>query len=135
MLLTAQNKSAAAIGQAAMPGDFNPIKDLYQTEVGDLCRWRNDARRDWMLGPVDAMPALSQYSPDDSALDGILRILLDENGTVGDCVAAGYDQQSAREAAEHISVSQPQMHRSAPGPQLTATRAPYPTGARWRDAS
>ncbi|MEM5543795.1 nitrilase-related carbon-nitrogen hydrolase [Sulfitobacter sp. AS92] len=135
MLLTAQNKSAAAVGQAAIPGDFNPIKDLYQTEVGDLCRWRNDARRNWMLGPGDVTPAPAKYSPEDSALDGILRILLDENGTVGDCVAAGYDQRTAREVAEQISVSQPQNHRSAPGPQLTSMRAPYPTAARWRDAS
>ncbi|MGI8527310.1 MAG: NAD+ synthase, partial [Pseudolabrys sp.] len=42
------NKSEMSVGYATLYGDmnggFNPVKDLYKTEVYDLARWRNEHR-------------------------------------------------------------------------------------------
>lgn len=140
MLLTAQNKSAAAIGQSAVPGDFNPVKDLYQTEVLALCQWRNTTHRVWMRGPASAAFPQREHSQEDSAqedsaVDDILRILQERNGSVGDCVAEGFDQRTAQKVAEHLFNNQPRKNRSAPGPRVTASRPEPPYPAHWRDGS
>jgi NAD+ synthase len=48
MLITTGNKSEVSVGYATIYGDmnggYNPIKDLYKTEVFRLCRFRNTAR-------------------------------------------------------------------------------------------
>jgi NAD+ synthase len=114
------------MGPAPVPGrDFNPVKDLYQSEVQALCHWRNETHRDWMQGPAGAALPVLDLSPKDSALDGILRILLDDNGSVDDCVAAGYEGQTAEEVAAQIATRPSQNNRSAPGPRLTAVRAAF----------
>ena len=45
MLLTTGNKSEMAVGYATLYGDmcggYNPLKDLYKTDVYAVCRWRN----------------------------------------------------------------------------------------------
>ncbi|MEO0498506.1 MAG: NAD+ synthase, partial [Pseudomonadota bacterium] len=55
MLLTKGNKSEVAVGYATIYGDmsggYNPIKDLYKTRVFEICRWRNENHRPWMMGP------------------------------------------------------------------------------------
>lgn len=49
MVLTTGNKSEMSVGYATLYGDmnggYNPLKDIYKTEVFRLCRWRNRARR------------------------------------------------------------------------------------------
>ena len=44
-MVTTGNKSEMSVGYATLYGDmnggFNPIKDLYKTEVYRLARWRN----------------------------------------------------------------------------------------------
>src|SRR4029450_5321464 len=55
MLVTTGNKSEVSVGYATLYGDmnggFNPIKDLYKTQVFALCRYRNSARPNGCLGP------------------------------------------------------------------------------------
>src|SRR5690606_11851657 len=45
LLLTTGNKSEVSVGYSTLYGDmnggFNPIKDLFKTEVYRLARWRN----------------------------------------------------------------------------------------------
>src|SRR5690606_36893993 len=47
MVVTTGNKSEMSVGYATLYGDmnggFNPIKDLYKTQVYALARWRNGA--------------------------------------------------------------------------------------------
>ena len=49
MVVTTGNKSEVSVGYATLYGDmnggFNPIKDLYKTEVYRLARWRNATGR------------------------------------------------------------------------------------------
>ena len=69
MLLTTGNKSEVAVGYSTIYGDmaggFNPIKDLYKTRVFDICKWRNENHRPWMMGPAGVMiePHIIDKSP------------------------------------------------------------------------
>ena len=55
MVVTTGNKSEMSVGYATLYGDmnggFNPIKDLYKTEVYRLARLRNGWKPDGALGP------------------------------------------------------------------------------------
>ena len=158
MLLTTGNKSEVAVGYATIYGDmnggYNPIKDLYKTRVFETCRWRNANHRDWMKGPagevirpsvIDKPPSAelredqkdSDSLPDYPVLDGILEILVDRDGSIADCVAAGFDEADARRVEHLIYISEYKRFQSAPGTRLT-NRAfwldrRYPIVNRWRD--
>jgi NAD+ synthase len=120
MLLTAQNKSAAAMGTVAVSGDFNPVKDLYQTEVQALCDWRSKTVRAWMQGPA---PSPTPDTEEARAEDAILHILLEDGGNVDDCVAAGHAPQSAQRLAGRIAATKARNGPAVPGPRLKAATA------------
>lgn len=158
MLLTTGNKSEVAVGYATIYGDmnggYNPIKDLYKTRVFGTCRWRNANHRDWMMGPageviranvIDKPPSAelredqkdSDSLPDYPVLDAILNILVDQDGSVEDCVAAGFDPVDARRVEHLIYISEYKRFQSAPGARLTSRAfwldRRYPIVNRWRD--
>ncbi len=160
MLLTTGNKSEVAVGYATIYGDmaggYNPIKDLYKTRVFESCRWRNDNHRDWMKGPegtviperiITKPPSAelredqkdSDSLPDYPELDAMLDILVDQNGSVADCVAAGFDRDVAKKVEHLIYISEYKRFQSAPGPRLTKGAfwldRRYPIANRWRDPS
>ena len=160
MLLTTGNKSEVAVGYATIYGDmaggYNPIKDMYKTRVFDACRWRNANWRDWMMGPegeviapriIDKPPTAelradqkdSDSLPDYPVLDGILKVLIDADGSIEDCVAAGFGADDARKVENLIYVSEYKRFQSAPGPRLSARAfwldRRYPIANRWRDGS
>jgi NAD+ synthase len=60
LVLTTGNKSECSVGYATLFGDmaggFNPIKDLYKTEVWELSRWRNRSTVNGLLGPKEPIP-------------------------------------------------------------------------------
>ncbi|MCL4111689.1 UNVERIFIED_CONTAM: hypothetical protein GTU68_023645 [Idotea baltica] len=160
MLLTTGNKSEVAVGYATIYGDmaggYNPIKDLYKTRVFETCRWRNDNHRDWMAGPeggvipprvIDKPPTaeLREDQKDEDSLppydvlDGLLEMLVDQEASIADCVAAGYDRATVKKIEHLIYLSEYKRFQSAPGPRLT-NRAfwldrRYPIVNRWRDTS
>ncbi len=160
MLLTTGNKSEVAVGYATIYGDmaggYNPIKDMYKTRVFDSCRWRNENHRDWMKGPEGAVipgniitkpPSAelrddqkdSDSLPDYPVLDAILTILVDNDGSIADCVAAGFDRDVAKKVEHLIYISEYKRFQSAPGPRLTKGAfwldRRYPIVNRWRDPS
>ncbi len=158
MLLTTGNKSEVAVGYATIYGDmnggYNPIKDLYKTRVFETCRWRNANHRDWMMGPegevirpsvIDKPPSAelredqkdSDSLPDYPVLDAILDILVDQDGSIADCVAAGFDEAEARRVEHLIHISEYKRFQSAPGTRLSPRAfwldRRYPIVNRWRD--
>jgi NAD+ synthase len=160
MLLTTGNKSEVAVGYATIYGDmaggYNPIKDMYKTRVFDACRWRNAHHRDWMMGPegvvipeaiITKPPSAelradqkdSDSLPDYPVLDGILQILVDEDGSIADCVAAGYDRADAKKIEHLLYISEYKRFQSAPGARLSKRAfwldRRYPIVNRWRDPS
>ncbi len=59
MVLTTGNKSEMSVGYATLYGDmnggYNPLKDLYKTDVWRLCRWRNANSAADLKGPKGAI--------------------------------------------------------------------------------
>lgn len=158
MLLTTGNKSEVAVGYATIYGDmnggYNPIKDLYKTRVFETCRWRNVNHRPWMKGPegevirpnvIDKPPSAelredqkdSDSLPDYPELDAILEILVDHEGSIADCVAAGFDRDVAKRVEHLLYISEYKRFQSAPGARLTPRAfwldRRYPIVNRWRD--
>ncbi|SCZ69702.1 NAD+ synthase [Epibacterium ulvae] len=157
MLLTTGNKSEVAVGYATIYGDmnggYNPIKDLYKTRVFETCRWRNANHRNWMMGPagevirpnvIDKPPSAelrddqkdSDSLPDYPVLDALLEILVDQDGSVADCVAAGFEDVDARRVEHLVYISEYKRFQSAPGARLTQRAfwldRRYPIVNRWR---
>jgi NAD+ synthase len=160
MLLTTGNKSEVAVGYATIYGDmaggYNPIKDMYKTRVFEACRWRNAQHRGWMMGPagvaidpriIDKPPSAelradqkdSDSLPDYPELDAILDILVDQDGSVADCVAAGFDRDTVKKVENLIYISEHKRFQSAPGARLSKRAfwldRRYPIVNRWRDPS
>jgi NAD+ synthase len=158
MLLTTGNKSEVAVGYSTIYGDmaggFNPIKDLYKTEVFDICRWRNKYHRNWMMGPskvvidpriIDKPPSaeLRKDQRDDETLpsypilDGILTMLVDKDASVSECINAGYDSDVVRKVENLLYISEYKRHQSAPGTRLSEHAfwldRRYPIVNHWRD--
>ncbi|MCZ4353258.1 NAD+ synthase [Roseovarius aestuarii] len=158
MLLTTGNKSEVAVGYATIYGDmaggYNPIKDMYKTRVFEMCRWRNANHRDWMLAPagevipprvIDKPPSAelredqkdSDSLPDYPVLDGILEILVDGDGSITDCIKAGYTREDAKRVEHLLYISEYKRFQSAPGTRLSEAAfwldRRYPIANRWRD--
>ncbi|MBS0123480.1 NAD+ synthase [Thetidibacter halocola] len=158
MLLTTGNKSEVAVGYATIYGDmaggYNPIKDLYKTRVFETCRWRNANHRDWMMGPggevipdriITKPPSAelradqkdSDSLPDYPVLDAILDILVEQEGSIAECVAAGYERADAQRVERLLYLSEYKRFQSAPGARLTRRAfwldRRYPIVNRWRD--
>ncbi|WP_163848815.1 NAD+ synthase [Pseudooceanicola aestuarii] len=158
MLLTTGNKSEVAVGYATIYGDmaggYNPIKDLYKTRVFEQCRWRNANHRPWMMATAgEVIPARviskppsaelredqkdSDSLPDYPVLDAILEMLVDQDASVADCVAAGHDADVVKKVERLIYLSEYKRFQSAPGTRLTKGAfwldRRYPIVNRWRD--
>ena len=158
MLLTTGNKSEVAVGYATIYGDmaggYNPIKDLYKTRVFEICRWRNNQHRGWMMAPAGAViperviskPPSAELRPDQKdsdslpdypVLDGILEMLVDKDASVAECVAAGFAEAEVKQVQHLLYISEYKRFQSAPGTRLSKKAfwldRRYPIVNRWRD--
>ena len=158
MLLTTGNKSEVAVGYATIYGDmaggYNPVKDLYKTRVFEICRWRNANHRPWMKGPSGAVipvsiiekPPSAELRPDQKdsdslpdypILDAILEILVDQDGSLEDCIAAGFERDEAARVEHLLYISEYKRFQSAPGTRLSKRAfwldRRYPIVNRWRE--
>jgi len=160
MLLTTGNKSEVAVGYATIYGDmaggYNPIKDLYKMRVFETSRWRNENHRDWMCGPkgvvipprvIDKPPSaeLREDQKDEDSLppyeilDAILERLIDQDQSVAEVVAAGYDRAIVKRVEHLIYISEYKRFQSAPGARTSGKAfwldRRYPIVNKWRDES
>ena len=158
MLLTTGNKSEVAVGYATIYGDmnggYNPIKDLYKTRVFETCRWRNANHRPWMDGPAGEVipvsiidkPPSAELRPDQKdedslppydILDAILEGLVDDEASVADLVAKGFDRDVVKKVEHLLCISEYKRFQSAPGTRLTKRAfwldRRYPIANRFRD--
>ncbi|MEM9062490.1 MAG: NAD+ synthase [Pseudomonadota bacterium] len=160
LLLTTGNKSEIAVGYSTIYGDacgaYNPIKDLYKTRVFECCRWRNQEHHPWMRGPAGEVippnilqkPPSAELRPDQKdedslppyyVLDAILRMLVEEQLSTEEIIAAGYERETVMKVQHLLYISEYKRFQSAPGVKLT-DRAfwldrRYPIVNKWRDRS
>ena len=158
MLLTTGNKSEVAVGYCTIYGDmnggYNPLKDLYKTRVFETCRWRNANHRPWMKAPAGEVipprvidkPPSAELRPDQKdedslppypVLDAILEGLVDNDLSVADLVARGFDRATVKKVEQLIFISEYKRFQSAPGTRLTKRAfwldRRYPIANSWRD--
>ena len=158
MLLTTGNKSEMAVGYCTIYGDmnggYNPLKDLYKTRVFETCRWRNANHRPWMAGPAgEVIPArviekppsaeLRENQKDEDSLppypvlDAILEGLVENELSVAEIVAKGFDAATVARIEHLLYISEYKRFQSAPGTKLTKKAfwldRRYPIANRWRD--
>ncbi len=133
LLLTTGNKSEYAVGYATIYGDmcggYAPIKDVYKTEVFDLCRWRN-AQGDGERIPqavIDRAPSaeLRENQTDQDSLppydllDALLYRHIDQENAVAELVAAGFDAHIVDKVLRLVRINEWKRRQSAPGPKIS----------------
>lgn len=140
MLVTTGNKSEMSVGYATLYGDmnggFNPIKDIYKTQVFRLCALRNTWKSDGALGPDGEVVPASIIARSPSAelredqtdqdslppydvLDAILARLIEKEEPLSDIVAAGFDNDVVTHIAHLLDVAEYKRRQAAPGVKVT----------------
>ena len=141
MVLTTGNKSEMSVGYATLYGDmnggFNPIKDLYKTEVYRLTRWRNGHVPDGGLGPkgvviperiltkaptaeLKANQTDQDSLPPYDALDDILRCLVENEMSLADVVARGHAAETVKKIERLLYLAEYKRRQAAPGVKVSA---------------
>ncbi len=158
MVVTTGNKSEMSVGYATLYGDmnggFNPIKDLYKTEVYRLARSRNRWKPDGALGPdgpviVDNVLTRAPSAelrenqtdqdtlPPYDVLDQILERLVEREEPLADIVAAGFDRETATKVDRMLAIAEYKRRQAAPGVKVTLKNfgrdRRYPIVNRFRD--
>ncbi len=140
MVLTTGNKSEMSVGYATLYGDmnggFNPIKDLYKTEVYAISRWRNDNLPFGALGPATVVipehiitkaptAELRENQTDQDSLppydilDGILESLVEKEMALADILALGYDEATVKKVERLLYIAEYKRRQAAPGVKIT----------------
>lgn len=140
MVLTTGNKSEMSVGYATLYGDmcggYSVLKDVYKTDVFDLCHWRNQHHPDDVLGPagraiperIITKPPSAELKPDQTdqdtlppyeILDGILEALIEDELSVADVAARGFDPETVRRIWRMLDLAEYKRRQAPPGVKLT----------------
>ena len=157
MLVTTGNKSEMAVGYATIYGDmsggYNPIKDLYKTEVFALCNWRNDHTPADLLGGDNPIPQRiitkppsaelreeqkdSDSLPDYPVLDDILMGLIEEELPVEAIVDRGHSREDVLRIQCLLYIAEYKRRQAPPGVKISSRNfgrdRRYPITNRYRD--
>jgi NAD+ synthase len=158
MVVTTGNKSEMSVGYATLYGDmnggFNPIKDIYKTEVFRLSSLRNSWKPDFALGPsgevippnIITRPPTAELRenqtdqdslPPYEVLDAILERLVEREMPLADIVAAGFDRDVVARVDRLLNVAEYKRRQAAPGVKVTEKNfgrdRRYPITNRFRD--
>ena len=129
--LTTGNKSELSTGYATLYGDmnggFNPIKDIYKSEVFALCRWRNEGGAVIPQRILDKAPSAelradqkdSDTLPPYESLDGILRCLVEGDMSIAEITALGHEESVARRVEALLLASEYKRRQAAPGVKIS----------------
>lgn len=127
LLLSTGNKSELATGYATLYGDmcgaFNPLKDLYKTQVFELSRLKNDVIPENIQTKeptAELRPDQkdSDSLPDYEILDKILFAMIEERKSVAD-ISENFDGDLVRKVAKLLHISEYKRRQSCPGPKIS----------------
>jgi len=140
LLLSTGNKSEMAVGYATIYGDmcgaFNPIKDIYKTEVFGLVKWRNknipqiSVYKKTDLIPqniIDKAPTAelrenqkdSDSLPEYEVLDKILFHLIEEEKSVAEIIKFGFEENLVKKIAKLFFNSEYKRRQAPLGVKLS----------------
>ena len=160
LLLTTGNKSEMAVGYATLYGDmsgaFNPIKDIYKTEVYKIAEMRNNTKPEFCLGPnhevipkniITKAPTAELRDnqkdqdslPEYDVLDDILYKLIEEEISVKDIIKSGHDKQWVTKIQNLLYISEYKRRQAPPGVKISSKNfgkdRRYPITNNFRDKS
>src|SRR5947199_7242795 len=158
MVVTTGNKSEMSVGYATLYGDmnggFNPIKDIYKTEVFRLSALRNSWKPDGALGPsgevipvnIITRPPTAELRenqtdqdslPPYDVLDAILERLVEREQPLASIVAEGFDRAVVARIDRLLNIAEYKRRQAAPGVKVTRRNfgrdRRYPITNRFRD--
>ena len=140
MVVTTGNKSEMSVGYATLYGDmnggFNPIKDLYKSEVYRLSQRRNRWKPFGARGPdgevipenvITRAPSaeLRENQTDQDSLppydilDQILERLVEREEPTATIVAAGFDRDTVLKVERMLYLAEYKRRQAAPGVKVT----------------
>jgi NAD+ synthase len=159
MVVTTGNKSEMSVGYATLYGDmnggFNPVKDLYKTEIYRLARLRNGWR------PADALGRDGEVIPQSiihraptaelrenqtdqdtlppyDVLDRILERLVEREEPIAKIVEEGFDRETVIQVERMLNLAEYKRRQAAPGVKVTLKNfgrdRRYPIVNRFRDS-
>ena len=139
MLLTTGNKSEMSVGYATIYGDmaggYNPIKDAYKMTVFAISEWRNAHKpriglgRDGPVIPdnIITKPPSAELRPDQKdsdslpdypVLDKMLHALVEEERSVDEVVAQGFDRDTVVRIERLLYLAEYKRRQAPPGVKL-----------------
>lgn len=141
MVISTGNKSEMAVGYATLYGDmcggFNPLKDLYKTEVYALSNWRNKNKPVIGFGPIGKViperiitrPPTAELRPDQTdqdslpeyeVLDDILRCLIERDMGVEAIIRRGHDKDLVSRVWRMLDIAEYKRRQACPGVKITS---------------
>ena len=160
MVVTTGNKSEMSVGYATLYGDmnggFNPIKDIYKTEVFRLSSLRNSWKPDGALGPsgevipvnIIVRPPTAELRenqtdqdslPPYDMLDAILERLVEREEPLASIVAAGFDREVVARIDRLLNIAEYKRRQAAAGVKVTQKNfgrdRRYPITNKFRDSA
>ena len=158
MLITTGNKSEVSVGYSTLYGDmnggFNPIKDIYKTELYALANWRNiNLPNNILLDKKDVIPASiiskeptaelrdnqkdSDSLPPYDELDQILEGLVEYELSTSELEKKGFSREEIKKVENLLYVSEYKRRQSAPGVKISLRNfgrdRRYPITNKFRD--
>lgn len=131
MLLTTGNKSEMAVGYATLYGDmaggFAPIKDCSKSLVYRLARYRNSISEVIPERVISRPPSAelrpnqkdSDFLPDYDVLDPILEAFIEEDLSVNEIVARGFDRDIVIRVLEMVKRNEYKRRQAPPGIRIS----------------
>lgn len=138
MVVTTGNKSEMAVGYATLYGDmcggYNPVKDIYKTELFELCKWRNKNTPEDLLGGGYPIPDNiitkppsaelrddqkdSDSLPEYHVLDDILFGLIEQELPVEDIIARGHAPELVKRIQNLLFIAEYKRRQAPPGVKI-----------------
>ena len=131
MLLTTGNKSEMAVGYATLYGDmaggFAPIKDCSKSLVYRLARYRNSLDPVIPERVITRAPSAelrpdqkdSDSLPDYEVLDPILEAFIEEDLSVAEITARGFDRDTVIRVLEMVKRNEYKRRQAPPGVRIS----------------
>lgn len=131
MVLTTGNKSEMAVGYATLYGDmaggFAPIKDCNKMLVYRLAKYRNSIGRVIPERVIERPPSAelrhdqkdSDSLPEYDVLDAILELFIEDNLSVDEIAARGFDRATVGRVLEMVKRNEYKRRQAPPGVRIS----------------
>lgn len=142
LVLTTGNKSELAVGYSTLYGDtagaFAPIKDVYKTEVWELCKWRNSIQSsERILSKIISRAPSAELRenqkdqdtlPNYDDLDKILSLYIEYGQSTQAIAKQGFNIDTVSKIIKSIQHSEYKRRQNPIGPKISTTNF----GKDWR---